>query len=398
MHISSWVRGPIGVDAVGRLTRTGFKSILILVPTMTAGTRLLDLLPLFDGDHRVQVVLTIPHAEDVWHGLDAFVRTSGALVVPWTQAIRQQWDLVVAADHDGIEAVHGNLLLLPHGAGAAKSRLRSRMVAAAGRPSTGLDRELLVHRGRVIPDAIALPTEAERALLHRRCPEAAPRGFVAGDICLDRMSASLPFHERYRQALGVRADQELITISSTWSTQSTFGRHPDLYERVMAETDARVAAVLHPNIWAVHGPWQVHSWLARAIDRGLLVIPPERGWQATMIASDLVIGDHGSTSVYAAALDTRMCLATLPDHNIRPGSVADHLRRTLPRIDHTRPLRPQLDAVQAGRMSALREGISSRPGEAYKILRATLYRLLDLPEPSWPAACAPVPTPVPTSR
>ncbi|MGQ0841001.1 hypothetical protein [Actinokineospora sp.] len=367
---------------------------------MTAGTRLLDLVPLLDGDHRVQVVFTVPRTEDGWHGLDGFARRCGALVVPWDQAFRQEWDLVLSADHDCIERMHGNLLLLPHGAGAAKSRLRSRMVAAAV-PTTGVDRELLTRRGRVIPAVIALPTESELGLVRRTCPEAASVAVVAGDICLDRLLASVPFRARYREALGVGAGTDLITISSTWSPESTFGTHPELYERLLREIghdDTRVAAVLHPNVWAVHGAWQVRAWLARAIERGLLVIPPERGWQAAMVAADLVLGDHGSTSVYAAALGTRTCLAAFPEDNIRPGSVAHVMGRTAPRLDHTRPLRPQLAAVGPfRRASRLRAAISSRPGRTHQVLRAAMYRLLDLPEPSWPASVTPVPAALPIS-
>ncbi|MGX7828024.1 hypothetical protein ACTG9Q_23340 [Actinokineospora sp. 24-640] len=392
--MTQWVRGPVGTRW---LSRTGLKTVLVTMPTMTAGTRLLDLLPVFDGDHRIQVVLTIPETADTWHGLAEFVRGCGAVVLPWGQAMRQEWDVVLCASHDCMEQMHGNVLLLPHGAGAGKSRKRSRVAGPAPAPTTGLDRELLTRGGRVIPAAIALPTEADRALLRERCPEAGPRAFIGGDVCLDRLRASLPLRAVYRRALGI--DTELVTISSTWSPESTFGRFPELYERAVRElAPARVAAVLHPNIWAVHGAWQVRSWLVRAIEAGLLVIPPERGWQATMVASDVVIGDHGSTSGYAAAMGVRMCLAAFPDGNIRGGSVADLLGRTVPRLDLSAPLGPQVAAVPpclaAPRVAA---AISARQGQSHALLRRAVYGLLCLPEPNWPATAPPaqIPHPVP---
>jgi hypothetical protein len=394
----TWVRGPIGRDAATHVTRTGCRTVLLMVPTMAAGTRLLDLVPLLEADFRLQLVVTVPHMGQAWHGVDEFVRQSGILVVPWQQAVQHNWDLVLTASHRQIEQVHGKMLVLPHGAGATRSRRFSRKARGATRPTTGLDSELLTSRGRLIPSALALSHHAEIDVLRGTCPEAESVAVVAGDICLDRMIASIPFREQYRNALGV-AGQCLITISSTWSTDSTFGTHSDLYDRLLRElrqtnTGARVAAVLHPAIWAAHGSWQVRSWLAPAQRAGLLVVPPDEGWRAAMIASDVVIGDHGSTTAYAAAIGRPVCLATTPGAALRPGSIAATLSDRVPVLDHGRPLVPQLHGatVCATEMSGM---ISSRPGHAAHEFRDTMYRLLGIDVPPWPARLPPVPLPRP---
>lgn len=393
---NTWVRGPMGLGADSRVTRNGCRTVLVMVPTMTAGTRLLDLLPLLEADFRVQVVFTVPKEGDTWHGVEEFVRATGGVLVPWAQAIRHEWDLVLTASHRHIEQVRGPLLVLPHGAGAEMSRRYSRKAGGATRQTTGLDRELLTYRGRVIPAAVALTHDEELRTLRRVCPEALPAAVVTGDICLDRMVASKPFRSLYRQALGVAGDQKLITVSSTWSAASTFGRHPELYARLLDEAgeDVRVAAILHPNVATVHGRWQVHSWLAAAKRKGLLIVPPEEGWRAVLIASDHVIGDHGSTTTYAAAIGRPVHLATFPDNDIRDHSIAATLARVAPRLDHGRPLLPQLTdaATDAGRVAA---AVSGRPGLAAGLLRAAMYRLLELPEPSWPPPVSPVPLPRP---
>ncbi|HEY0451429.1 hypothetical protein [Actinophytocola sp.] len=396
MH-SSWVRGPVGLDAGPRLTRTGFRTVLVLVPSMTAGTRLLDLLPLVEVDHRVQAVLTVPHAGEVWHGVEEFARRTGALVVPWSQAVHHRWDLVLTASHRHIDQVHGPVLVLPHGAGSLGSLRRSRKARGSTRDTTGLDRDLLTFRGRLVPAALALSHELELTALRRTCPEAEPVAVVAGDLCLDRMTASLPFRDRYRAALGVAGDEELVTVSSTWGAESAFGRHPGLCHRILTEAGAgtRVAAVLHPMVHATHGSRQVHAWLDTARDRGLLVVPPEEGWRATMIASDRVVGDHGSTTSYAAAIGRPVHLAAFPDRTVRPGSIAAALARTAPRLDHDRPLLPQLHNRADPAVAGL---ITSRPGAAAGIFRATMYRLLELDEPSWPAPTAALPLPRPTTH
>jgi hypothetical protein len=394
VNTMEWVRGPIGADAATRVTVTGCKSVLILVPTMTAGTRLSEIVPLLEADHRVQTVYTVPREHERWHGLDEYAHGLGGVVLPWEQAIRHRYDLVLTASHRQIEHVQGPMLLLPHSAGYTKSRRYSRKAGGATRPTTGLDRELLTYRGRLIPSAIALTHDRELDLLRRRCPEALHTAVVAGDICLDSMVASRPFRANYRAALGVPPDRPLVTISSTASPYSVFGQRLDLYRRLVAE-DCAVAAVLHPNIWATHGRAQVRSWLADSIRAGLIVIPPERGWQAATIASELVIGDHGSTTMYAAASGTPVLLATTPPP-LWPGSVSNVLVRDTSRLDHGRALGPQLCEAMArhrGPDTRLAEAMSSRPGQAAKILRSTMYRLLGLPEPARALPVNPVPMP-----
>lgn len=394
MRTEEWVRGPIGADAAMRVTVTGCKSVLILVPTMTAGTRLSEIVPLLEADHRVQTVYTVPRTHDRWHGLDEYVHGLGGIVLPWEQAVRHTYDLVLTASHREIEHVRGPMLLLPHSAGYTKSRRYSRKAGGATRPTTGLDRELLTYRGRLLPSAIALTHDRELDLLRRRCSEALHTAVVSGDICLDTMVASRPFGANYRAALGVPPDRPLVTISSTATPYSVFGQHLELYQRLVAE-DCAVAAILHPSIWATHGRAQVLSWLADSIRAGLIVIPPERGWQAATIASDLVLGDHGSTTMYAAASGTPVLLATTPPP-LWPGTVSDVLVRNTFRLDHGRALGPQLRKAMTehlGPNTNLANAMSSRQGQAARILRSTMYRLLDLSEPARALPANPVPVP-----
>lgn len=378
MITDRWIKGPIGLGSTGLSTLIGCRNVLVVVPHLVAGTRLMDVIPLLEADHRVQVVFTMPHDTGVWHGTEDFLRSQGGLILPWHQAVRHQWDLVIAASFRHIDEVHGPVLVLPHGAGAMKSRRRG------DRTVHGLDRNMLVRQGRVVASVLALSHVAELEVLRDSCSEAVPAAVVCGDICLDRMVASAPYREHYRRALGVAPDQTLITVSSTWTPQSTFGRHFELYQRLLDEVRGdrhRVAAVLHPNIWAVHGAWQVRAWLADRVRAGLVVIPPEEGWRATAVASDVVLGDHGSTTQYAAAVGCRMLLIPFVDGSVRPGSLADELAHRAPRLDPDAPLLPQLRQATGGH-EAMAKSITSRPGEAAVLLRRAMYRLLGLDEPA----------------
>ncbi|WP_238598303.1 hypothetical protein [Saccharothrix sp. ALI-22-I] len=352
--------------------------MLVVIPHVVAGTRLVDLLPLLEADHRVQVLFTV---EGSVHGTDEFTRGLGGHVLPWDQAIRHRFDLVLAASFRGLDRLNAPVLVLPHGVGALKSRLRPRSEYAL--PAHGLSREQLVRDGRVVASAIVLSHMGELDVLRASCPEAEPFAVVAGDICLDRMTAGLPYREHYRRALGVAPDQRLVVVASTWTPHSTFGAHIELYRR-LRDTGHPVAAVLHPNIWSVHGARQVRAWLPD----GLLVIPPEEGWRAALVAADVVVGDHGSCTQYAAALGKPMLVVPLANGLLREGSPADLVYQRAPLVD---PEEPALDSAAV--VSGMTEAISSCPGEAGAILRRTMYRLMDLPEPARAVPVSPVGVP-----
>jgi hypothetical protein len=400
-----WVIGPTGVRAHHRGMRVLERTVLVVVPHMVAGTRLMDVVPLLEADHRVQVVFTVAPNElgEVWHGTEEFVRAQGGLVLPWEQVMQIRFDLVLAASPTGVGELLGRLLLMPHGAGALGSRLRYRSVGPVAAPAHCLDQHVLIRRGELLTAALVLSSESELEDLERSCPQALAVAVVAGDVCFDRLMASLPYRHHYRDALGVRDGQKLVTVTSTWRPESAFGQHTDFFDRLLAELPRdryRVAAILHPNIWTVHGAWQVRAWLADSLRAGLMVIPPEEGWRAALVAADWVVGDHGSVTQYAAgATDVPVLLAAFPDHAIRSGSLADVVARSAPRLRLDRPLAPQLAAAAATRdpqrQVPVRELITTHPGRAGAILRQTMYRLLDLPEPDRPVPVAPVPLPQP---
>jgi hypothetical protein len=402
MHIDRWVHGPIGLDAELRVTRRDCRKILVVVPTVAAGTRLLELLALLEGDLGAQVLFSVPQSANSWPDSAEFVRKLGGLAIPWGQALEHRFDLVLAASHTDLAAVRGRVLVVPHGASSLMSRRFSRSGGPSALPHTGLARETLTHRGRLIPSVIALTHDRELATLRRSCPEAVPRALVAGDICMDRLTTSLPYRDSYRQALGIGPGQRLVTISSTWSADSAFGQYPLLCKELLARlprSEYRVALILHPSAWAVHSPWQIKAWLADCARSGLLVIPPDQGWQAVTIASDVVIGDHGSTTQYAAALGTPVLLAAYPEHAVRKGSLAAAVADRAPRFDVDAPVVAQI--VHALDLTTFRDGvvaqmISSRHGESASLIRRAMYDLLGLIEPTEQAVVPPavVPRPV----
>lgn len=401
---TTWVRSPVGRPDRHWSTRLGSASVLVLVPHVVAGTRLLDLLPLLEADHRVQVVFTVPEPWESWEATHQFVHAQGGVVLPWAQARRGNYDLVLAASTRGIDEVTGPVLLIPHGGGFGQYRpWRPPGNEAGWQPVVGLDADQLMREGRVRADTIVLVHDRELDVLARACPRAVPAAIVAGDIAFDRLSASLPFREHYRRALGVDDDRQLVVVTSTWSERSAFGRHPDLFERVLAELPPeryRVVGALHPQIWSQHGTWQVRAWLADCLRAGLTLLPPEEGWRAALVAADHLIGDYGSVTGYAAGIGTPVLLATDDTQVLLPGTPTAVVAGLAPRWCPGRPLLPRLRAAESARDTAgiVRSLLTARPGRAAAILRAEMYRLLGLGEPARavPASPLPLPTPLPS--
>ncbi|WP_395962133.1 hypothetical protein [Actinomadura sp. 6N118] len=260
-----------------------------------------------------------------------------------------------------------------------------------------MSRDQLLHDGEVVPSVVVLSHAEQLERLGEECPEALDRALVAGDICFDRLVASLPWREDYRAALGLRPGQRLVVVTSTWGPRSLLGEDPGLIARLIADLpvdEYLVAAVIHPNVWHGHSPWQVRAWLADCRRAGLVVVPPREGWRAALVASDLVIGDHGSVALYGAALGRPVVFARFPADAVDPRTALSELARHAAVIDD-RPLAEQVDsaiAMHDPRTGAhVADGVFAVQGRAAEILRANMYRLMRLDPPPAPVRTSPVP-------
>jgi hypothetical protein len=396
-----WVRAS-GNPAAEKWRTRRSRRCLVVIPHMTAGTRLADLVPLLETDPRVEVQFTTPATADTWPGIDEYVRGFGGVVLPWHQVVRTKFDLALAASYSEIDKLDAPVLVVPHGMGGGRSR-RSPWTTAQDighvRP-----RDVLMRDGRVVPAAVAVAHESDARRYRADCPEATDRIVLAGDPCFDRIRASVPLREMYRRALGVRPDQTLVMLSSTWSQYSLFGGDLEVWSRVLNDLPAdryRVIAAAHPLIWSCHGRRQVLAWLTDHMAGGLGVLPPQDGWRAGLVSADVIIGDHGSVTRYGAALGVPVLMSAASTQDIPEGGSAALLQHLCPILDSGDDLERQVVAAVADhrpdRYAELAASVTSRPGESAKILRTTMYRLLGLAEPARAVPVAPVPLPKPLS-
>jgi hypothetical protein len=398
MHGRELRQVPIRLDAQRWSTRTGCKTVLVVVHTVTTGQRLAGILRLFESDLRVQVVFTA--APDVFgNGVSGLLRKLDGIVIPWSQATSSVFDLALAAAYGGLHDLHAPVIAVPHGAGYNKLAVRRDLPGAvtAARGAYGLDPQSLVQGGRVIPAAIVLAHRGDLTILGRQCPEALPAAEVAGDPCYDQLLVSRPWRDAYRRAMHIGPETRLVVTTSTWGPQSLFAQAAEVHDRMLAELPSsqyRVVALMHPNIWYGHGPRQVRAWLGSAMKRGLSLVAPSSEWLGALTAADVAIADHGSAGVYAAAAGRPVLWAGGGKDDLVPGSAADLLARAAPQLRMDQALERQvasaLDRDQAGLCTAVAERLTSEPGRFDRRMRRLLYRMLGLSQP--PAVLSTPPT------
>lgn len=396
-----WLQVPVGLDAKRWITRTGCKTVLVVVHTVTTGQRLIDVVRLLESDLRIQVVFTA--APDVFsNGVAELLQTLGGVVISWEQATKIEFDLALAAAYGSIQELHAPLIVLPHGAGYNKLAVRSDgRGAVAARGVYGLDPQSIVRGGSVVPTAIALSHTADLALLGRQCPEALPVAAVVGDPCYDRLLASRSRRDIYRRALGVPVDRKLIVTVSTWGSRSLFGRAVDLMDRILAELapeEHRIVALMHPNIWFGHGPRQVRAWLTEAVNRGLGLVPPTSDWLGALIAADLILGDHGSLAVYGAAANVPVVVAGFPADDVFSESASALLAALAPRLVADRPIASQFAEAWMNYREEIADRVAARltsePGNFNRNMRRLMYRVLNVSQPATIPAMPPAGVPV----
>jgi hypothetical protein len=386
-----WQPVPVGLDAPRYVTRTECRTVLVAVHTLVAGQRILDIVGLIESDPRLQLIYS--RAPGVFGGgVDELLTSIGALEIPWEQATHEQFDLALAAAYGDIDRIHAPLMTIAHGASFGKR-------AGGAGPVYGLDAGRLMRDGRVLPASLVLSHDSQLETLRRQCPPALDIAVVAGDPCYDLLLASRSRREDYRWALGVRPDRELVLLASTWGPYSLFGRFERYLPALLRQLDPagyQVAMLVHPAAWSAHGRRQMRAWLSEYQSAGLVLIEPNVDWRAAVVAADYVIGDHGSSTVYAAALGRPVLCTDLPIDTLNPGSPQFQLGIDAPRLVRARHIEPQLRAAawwaNVGR-DRLAERLTSRPGQAHRLLRDEMYRLLGIPACGRHRALEPVPTP-----
>ncbi|MDA2808150.1 hypothetical protein [Nocardiopsis suaedae] len=383
------------------------RKVLVVVRSVPAAGRLLDAVTVFADDLRIRVDYALNPGSVSEAGIRAVLAADGVEeVLSWEEAVarRGEYALALAASPKeglhrlsmagGTAAVPGPsgppLLLMPHGAG--HNRLVGEAPGTLGTAS-GLAPEQLLHAGVPVPGALALSHHEQRdrmaGALHGIRTE------VVGDPSFDRMAHNTGRRDRYRRALGVPEGGRLVVLSSTWNSDSLVGSVREGIRRILRRLPNdtyRTALVVHPNVWHRHGGRNGLDLLLRQErSAGLAIVDPHVGWRAALIAADAVVGDHGSTTYYAAALGRPVLLAAFGRDELDPASPLHAFGAACPSLEAGGDPLERIEEVIAGASSGpgidgTGDGTGSdmggllidHRGEAAERLRALCYALMGL--------------------
>ncbi|WP_163566925.1 hypothetical protein [Fodinicola feengrottensis] len=368
------------------------RSVLVVVGNVASFDRLRSFLSCMEADHRIRLVFAVSKSSVFSQSLREALGQLGIIIASWSEVSYHSFDLILTTSvlpwpegPTGTDRPAGPVLLIP---------------------SVGFELQIAA---RQLDDSyrIVLADESARDRLREAAPGLADQAVIYGDPSFDQLVASLPQRASYRRTLGVSSMQKLVVVASTWGTSSLFAEHFDLVQRLLAVLpfdEYQVCLVPHPNTWEWHGPFQVERWLGGALDRGLLLIPPLGGQQATLVAADVVIGDHGSATSYAAALGHPVLrVPSQAPTDIAPAEVNAGRHAASEQLDPAGDLHRQVET--AIKRSATRSSVATtniRTPEAAiksgKELRSTLYQMLELDAPAAPWQPEPVPAPQPVRR
>ncbi|WP_370948821.1 hypothetical protein AB5J62_15035 [Amycolatopsis sp. cg5] len=314
-------------------------------------------------------------------------------IVPWELVPDLHYDLALSASENvDFDQVASHTIVLPHGLGLNKYVPTP---DGTGVRLAGLPPQRALADGKV---TVVLSHPDQEKQVHAACPEAIGHTVVTGDATFDRLLASERLRPHYRRVLGA-GDRNVVMVASTWRPDSALGRWRTLPAELLADLPADrhlVCAALHPNIWSWYGPTQIRLWLADEIAAGLVLLPPEKGWHAALIAADQVITDHGSLGLLAAGLD-RPLLLTGHSAETVPGTPVADLTSIAPQLIRGQDLLNQLEQAKAehrpGSLSAVTDRVFAEVGAATTRLRDLVYRALELPPPDGEAPMLRVPDP-----
>ncbi|MET9657048.1 translation initiation factor 2 [Streptomyces sp. NPDC006510] len=382
-----------------RATGDGRRAVLLAARSAVALYRLLDALPVFAGDDRITRLFTLVPGSDF--GVDALsvIDDVGGRTLPWDDACRRTYDLVLTASPKGeLSLLRGRHVLLPHGAGFNKSIPGEGSADSA----SGLDPEYLLPSDDDAPIALhALAHPDQVARLAAATPTAAERAKVVGDPTLERILASLSLRDRYRTALGT-GSRTLIVLASTWGPECLLRQRPDLPAELAAHLpcdEYQLALIVHPNERSLLGRYELTERLSPALDAGMVLAGPYEEWGSVLIAADALITDHGSTALYySAARDRPVVNVHRSGVELIPGSPMDVLLRRIPELGPAEAVKEALKAYRPGTGNAAAQAAFAGQGESLSRLRTEVYTLLGLTPPVRHAPPRLLPSPAAATR
>lgn len=238
----------------------------------------------------------------------------GLRVVSFARSLLEHYDLLIDAFPHAASWYPRSLpkLHVPHGISSGK-------YDAGGDFAYGPSR-MRGRDGRLLYDAIACCSRLEQEQAVTAWTALAGRVVVTGDARFDALCAAAA--ARPPRAANAKP---VVMVLSTWGKASLLSTHgPRLFDAVETLLGRyRVVVSIHDLHWR-HG---TERWGAAWHDKARLIpelcargfeISDNARWETYLAAADVVVSDHTSLCLYAAALGRPVVMAGLPPETVLP--------------------------------------------------------------------------------
>ncbi|SEF37382.1 hypothetical protein SAMN05421837_113212 [Amycolatopsis pretoriensis] len=341
--------------------------VLVVVHSVASAERLYTAVRAIEEVPGLQVVFTRPPGP-AEVPIGDFLATIGALTTPWERAVRERFDLVIAAAPAGAGRPNGALLLLP------EVSVDGEIVDQHGRCCVTALTRLLDRRSSLTePTLIGLPHLRAMTRLRAIAPQAGRHAVVVGDPGYDELS------DACRNRVRTVGGRKLGLVLSARGPESLLGRSPALLRRLASELPAREVRLvcrLDAEVWTRHGRRQLLAWAGRTVRERVEFLPPGHGWQELAAAADFIVGDHGHDTARAAATGKPLYLAN-PVPKPVAGSLGEAVADYGTILDPAFPLASQL-RWKPRPTARIARRLTSAPGQSTSLLRRHCFRLMRL--------------------
>lgn len=291
------------------------------------------------------------------------------------------WDLIIYAEHRGVDQYHPSIpkLMIQHGYDSGKLfdgediryGPRSMYRGDNGKPRY---RRILESSETTCQKAIAAD------------PKLDGRIAVVGDVGADRMLDLVRRRREIRQELGYSDADIVVLLMGTWrqdSLMESAGREL-VAEAIRLRGQYQFVFSTHPLHWkgeyAAKHPWG--KFLLENRQPGIAVVEPDDDGEKAAIAADILIADHTSLAVKYALLKKPLLLWERREGLVAPGTFGDRIYQALPHVHGVKDLGNALETARQWypmeRLSAFADEINSYPGQAAARIRQEVLQLLNL--------------------
>jgi hypothetical protein len=204
-------------------------------------------------------------------------------------------------------------------------------------------------------DRMFVASGSERAAALSADPALSGVLVVTGSLIVDELQAAIATREQVRADLGLRPDERVVHVISTWGAASLAATMGDaLLEACTALGGAyRFLFSLHPRFDKFGGVRRKREEILREwASRGFETDPDNSRWKDFVVVSDIAIADNSSLALYHHVFSRPIVFVPVAEGAFVPNTAFDLVRRGAPRLETAADLGSVLSGALAGTPAA----------------------------------------------